>query len=124
MSTSKNPITKLGGTEVVTGINLVGLVFLYYKIYELGSDLNGKIAALAGVMKKINKNTNVVNMHLKHHLYKHKTELDVDDNDNEDNLLIKSDNQEDIEKILTELSQLKQRIAVLEQLNNPLINKL
>lgn len=122
MSTSKNSLSKLGGTEVVTGVNLVGLVFLYYKFYEMGVDLNGKIAALAGVTKKIMKNVNIVNMHLKHHLYKHKTELDVE-NDNQDDSLIESNyTKEDIEEILSELAKLKSRIEVLEETSNP-INK-
>lgn len=106
----------------MTGVNLVGLVFLYYKFYEMGVDLNGKIAALAGVTKKIMKNVNIVNMHLKHHLYKHKTELDVE-NDNQDDSLIESNyTKEDIEEILSELAKLKSRIEVLEETSNP-INK-
>ena len=124
MSITKNSLAKLGGTEVVTGINLVGLVFLYYKFYELGTDLNSKIASLAGVIKKINKNTNIVNMHLKHHLFKHKTDFDIENEENENSFLIDSNDNQNIDKILLELSELKERIVILEQVNNPLLNKL
>lgn len=124
MSTSKNPLTKLGGNEVVTGINLAGLVFLYYKYYELGTDLNGKIVEIGGVIKKINRNINIVNIHLKQHLFKHKTELDIEDNEDENSFLLEKDHGKDnIDKVLIELSELKKRIIVLEETTNSILNK-
>ena len=74
--------------------------------------------------KKVNKNTNVVNMHLKHHLFKHKTELDIEDDENENSFLLEKNDRQDMDKILSELSELKERIAVLEQTINPLSDKL
>lgn len=123
MSTTKNHLSKLGGTEVVVGINTVGIVFLYYKLSELGSDLNKKIAALTGIIKKINKNTNIVNMHLKSHLIKHKTEYDNDDVLSNENDLNEILDQEFKDQILSKIRVLEERLINIETVHNPIINK-
>lgn len=123
MSTTKNHLSKLGGTEVVVGINTVGIVFLYYKLSELGSDLNKKIAALTGVIKKINKNTNIVNMHLKSHLIKHKTEYDNNDVLSNENDLNEILDKEFKDQILSKIRVLEERLINIETVHNPIINK-
>lgn len=74
-------IANLNTIDVVTGANSLGLLYLYYSISELGSDMNKKIGTLAKVLKKVNRNNNVVDMHLKRHLVSHKTDLDLKNND-------------------------------------------
>lgn len=123
MTNTKNPLTKLGGNEVVTGINTIGIVFLYYKLYEMGVDINAKVAALTGVIKKINRNTNIVNMHLKNHLIKHKTDYDLDNNNTDDDDVELLLQQEFKEQIFTKMRNLEERIAYLESIQNPIIKK-
>lgn len=121
MSTSKNPLTKIGGTEVVVGINTVGIVFLYYKFQEMGTDLNNKILKLANIIKTLNRNTNIVNMHLRSHLIKHKTELDIDEDITEEDILLNIDNKKMFETFSTEIRKLEERIALLESTRNPIV---
>lgn len=118
MSGSKNQLVKFGGVEIVTGINTVGIIYLYYELCKLGADVNRKIGNLAGITKRINKNVNVIDAHLKEHLIKHQLEMDDDSNDNEsinnDNIIISET--ENI--LLKKLQELEIRVAELEKNSN------
>lgn len=109
MSNQKNQLTKFGGVEIVTGINTVGIIYLYYELSKLGTDLNRKIISVIDILKKLNKNVNVIDMHLKKHLLEEKI-----NNENEES------SNEMLKELLTRVDNIEKRIEILEdiQVNN------
>ncbi len=112
MSKSSFSLANLSGQDVVTFGSSAALLCLYYSLPELGSDLNKKISTLAKVLKKVNRNSNVVDMHFKKHLISHKTELD--DNDY---------NFEYIKKLEDRIKRLEELLDNSETVLNPIINE-
>lgn len=112
MSKTNFSLANLSGQDIVTFGNSAGLLYLYYSLSELGSDLNKKISTLAKVLKKVNRNNNVVDMHLKKHLVTHKTELDNDD-----------DNFEYIRNLEKRIKALEERLDNNNIVLNPITNE-
>jgi hypothetical protein len=123
MSTVKNSLSKVGGVEIMTGINTVGLVYTYYELNKLGADVNKRLIMLSSVIKKLNNNVNVINQHFIKHLYHHKTILDIDDQTSisdaseNNNLLAINEN------ILARLKELENKVLELESISNPLLTE-
>lgn len=115
-----NSLSKVGVTEVVTGINFVGLCYLYYEIQKIGERMTKHIKDVSLVVKTVNSNVNVVYQHFTAHLIHHKNVLDVDNQDDlnytsqdTDNLISKGD-------LLSRIEKLEKRLEFLESVNNPL----
>lgn len=118
MSVQKNQLIKFGGLEIVTGVNTVGILYLYYELSKFGADINTKIAKLTAITKRINKNVNVIDSHLTEHLVKHQLNSDSESREDEsitsDNIIINET--ENI--ILKRIQDLESRVAELESKDN------
>lgn len=118
MSVQKNQLIKFGGLEIVTGVNTVGILYLYYELSKFGADINTKIAKLTAITKRINKNVNVIDSHLTEHLVKHQLNFDSESREDEsitsDNIIINET--ENI--ILKRIQDLESRVAELESKDN------
>lgn len=120
MSTTKNSLAKVGGVEIMTGINTVGIIYFYYELNKLGADVNKRIGTISGIIKKLNNNINVINQHFMKHLYHHRTVLDVDDQSSTSDMLENHNILTVNEEILARLKELDDRVAELEAVRSPL----
>ncbi len=107
-----NYLSNFTPQDMITYGNSLGLLYLYYSLSELGSDLNKKIGTLAKVLKSVNRNVNVIDMHLKKHLITHKTDLDIDENDY---------NYEYIKRLEERIKILEEKFEESEHVTNPMI---
>lgn len=123
MSGIKNQLSKFGGIEIFTGANTMGVLYLYYELSKLGTDVNKRMVTLTTYMKRIIKNINVIDMHLKKHLRDHKTNFDIDDDKNS----IESSQSQSLielqEELLSRIRELEERVSYLEGGKNPLFEK-
>lgn len=118
MSTEKTNLAKVGPVEILTGVNTVGVLYLYYELNKLGTDINTRIGTISTIIKRLNNNINVINQHFMKHLYHHKTILDIDNQNLQcetKNPLICSD------EIIMQLKNLEARILELESNINPIL---
>lgn len=110
MSTTKNSLSKVGGVEIVTGINTVGLCYIYYELHKLGVDLNTRLRDISTVVKTINSNVNVIYQHFRAHLIRHKNVLDVETSENE--------------FLINKIKELEEKIEIEKYNNQVLYNTL
>lgn len=123
MSEKKSLVTNFKGSDVVIGINSGCIIYLFYEMSKLGADLNKKILGITDIIKRINKNTNVVDMQLKRHLVNHKTDIDIQKDESLKEYLSDNNNSDVITKLENKIIELEKRVIKLEETNNPIINK-
>lgn len=113
-------LSKVGVVEIVTGINSIGLLYIWYELQRVGADLTQKVKDITLVLKTVNANVNTVSQHFKAHLVHHKNVLDVDHTNSSDN--DHSNDGENISKemLLSRIRKLEDRLAILEYTSNPI----
>lgn len=120
MSDKKFSLTNFKGSDIVLGVNSACIVYLYYEMSKLGADLNKKVLGLTDVIKRINRNTNVVDMQLKRHLINHKTDIDVEKDQLLKDYLSENNNSEVINILELKLKELEKRLEKIEGTMNPI----
>lgn len=123
MSVTKTKNIDFRNIDIITGVNTAGVIYLWYKLSSMGSDLNKKILKITQVLNLLQNNINVVDMQLKSHIYE--TNLNPIHNNQNDDLFEENSLLEDDFKnqVLERIKSLEDRLSVYETINNPLVSK-
>lgn len=95
--------------DVVTGLNTGGILYLWYDMQKIGAELTAKIRDTISLAKIINSNVNILTQHFMNHLIRHKTFLDVED---DNHVTISTD---DFNMLIRRIEALESEIVVLKQ---------
>ena len=123
MSVEKSKTIDFRNIDIVTGINTAGVIYLWYKMSSMGSEMNKKILKITQVLNCLRNNVNVVDMQLKAHMYE--SSLNPLHENREDDLYEDRTHLEDEFKshVLERIKSLEDRLSVYETINNPLVSK-
>lgn len=117
-----NSLAKIGGVEIVTGINFIGLCYIYYEIQKLGAELTQHIKDVTTVVKTVGSNINVIHQHFTAHLIHHKNVLDIDSRESLDDSSEDTDNHVSKEALLSRIERLEERLNYIESVSNPILS--
>lgn len=101
-----------------------GCIYLWGEINSMNTSLNNRIIEITEILKRMNRNSRILDMQLTSHLHHH--QMKEKDSDLEDNNST-STNQIDLEfkeEIFARLKYLEDRVAHFESVNNPMITKI
>lgn len=118
MATKNNALAKVGVFEVVTSINTIGVLYLWYEMQKMGEQLTTHMRKIALFSKVINSNINIVSQHFKAHLIHHKNVLDVNVDQPNDNCTRSPLHDLSKNELIERIEKLEQRMSKLEQLRN------
>lgn len=115
-----NALTKIGVFEIVTGVNSLAVLYLWYELQKIGAEITQRVRDLSIVVQTVNANINTVAQHFKAHLVHHKNVLDVDHGEISDDSSEDTDSDISKEMLLSKIRKLEERISHLEYISNPI----
>lgn len=109
--------------DYMAGAALAGVVYLYTEINSVNTNLNKRIIEITHILKRMNRNSRILDMQLTSHLHHHQMEEKDPDIEEGNSTTSNNTDAEFREEIFARLKYLEDRVAYFETVNNPMVTK-